>query len=139
MMSTKPYETYRLRQNCYGVMRMLRDFWVGALGYPLLELLWRGRTHPAMGLCGGVCLCGLRQIHRKCKNRPLWLASLLGGCMVTGVEYLTGRVVNRRYRIWDYRRQPLQFRGQICLGYSLAWCALSMLVLGAMRSMDKRA
>ena len=59
--------------------------------------------------------------------------------MITGIEYLTGRVVNRRYRIWDYRRQPLQFRGQICLGYSLAWCALSMLVLGAMRSMDKRA
>lgn len=136
-MSAELYDANQLRQNCYGVIKMGKDFLLGAVGYPLIEICWRGRTHPAMGLCGGICLCGLRCIHRKCKNRPLWLASLLGGGMITGIEYLTGRVVNRRYRIWDYRRQPLQFRGQICLGYSVAWCALSMLVLGTMRGMEK--
>ena len=117
---------------------MFFRFLTGALGYPLVELAWRGRTHPAMGLCGGLAVCGLHRIHQTCKNRPLWLASLLGGGMITGIEYLTGRLLNRRYRIWDYRRQPLQFRGQICLGYSLAWCALSAAVLGVMRGLEKR-
>ena len=83
-------------------------------------------------------MLGLCHIHRKCKNRPLWLASLLGGGMITGIEYLTGALLNRRYRIWDYRRQPMQLHGQICLGYSLAWCALSMVVLGVMRLGEKR-
>lgn len=124
-------------QTVTGVISMIGTFLLGAVGYPALELCWRGRTHPAMGLCGGACLCGLKGIHKICKNRPLWLASLLGGGMITGIEYLTGRLVNRRYRIWDYRRQPLQFRGQICLGYSLAWCGLSMAVLGIMRGMEK--
>lgn len=118
---------------------MKNCFWIGALGYPLIELLWRGRTHPAMGLCGGAAMCGLNRIHHKYKSRPLWLASLLGGGMITGIEYLTGVLLNRRYRIWDYRRQPLQFRGQICLAYSMAWCALSMMVLGVMRLGKKSA
>ena len=124
-------------QTVTGVISMIGTFLLGAVGYPAIELCWRGRTHPAMGLCGGICLCGLKGIHKICKNRPLWLASLLGGGMITGIEYLTGRMVNRRYRIWDYRRQPLQFRGQICLGYSLAWCCLSMVVLGIMRGMER--
>ncbi len=116
---------------------MKNDFIAGALGYPLLEVIWRGRTHPAMAICGGIALCGLRRIYQICKTRPLWLASLLGGGMITGIEYLTGILVNRRYRIWDYRRQPLQFRGQICAAYSLAWCAVSAGVLGFWRMQKK--
>ena len=30
-------------------------FAAGGLGYGGLELLWRGRTHWSMLLCGGVC------------------------------------------------------------------------------------
>ena len=30
-------------------------FTAGGLGYGGLELLWRGRTHWSMLLCGGVC------------------------------------------------------------------------------------
>ncbi len=115
---------------------MLSTFLFGSAGYPLIELLWRGRTHPAMALAGGVSLCGLKKLHKRSKNRPLWQASLLGGLMITGIEYLIGSRWNRRYRIWDYRRQPLQFRGQICLGYSLAWCALSAVVLSLFRLSD---
>ena len=112
---------------------MRRYFLIGFFGYPAIELLWRGRTHPAMAVCGGLSLCGLGLIHKISKSRPLWLASLLGGGLITGIEYLTGMLLNRRYRIWDYRRQPLQFRGQICAGYSLGWCSLSAAALWLMR------
>lgn len=115
---------------------MLSTFLLGSAGYPVIELCWRRRTHPAMALAGGLSLCALKMLHESSKNRPLWQASLLGGVMITGIEYLIGSCWNQHYRIWDYRRQPLQFRGQICLGYSLAWCALSAIALSLFRLRD---
>ena len=32
----------------------MRSFLIGAVGYPLLELAWRGHTHPSMALAGGM-------------------------------------------------------------------------------------
>ena len=114
----------------------IRPFWIGAAGYPLIELCWRGRTHPAMALAGGVSMKLLCWIHCKHKGRPLWQRALLGGLMITGVEYAVGQVFNRRYRIWDYRRTPLNWQGQICVPYSLAWCVLSAAVCAVMQKND---
>ncbi len=112
-------------------------FWIGAVGYPVIELLWRGRTHPAMALAGGLSLSLLSHLERAHKSRPLWRQALLGGLMITGVEYAFGLVCNRRYRIWDYRRMPLNVRGQVCLPYTLAWCALSAAAIGGMRMLRR--
>ena len=30
-----------------------------------------------------------------------------------------------RYQVWDYRREPLNWRGHICLRFSLLWCGLA--------------
>jgi len=105
------------------------DFLTGAALYPLLELVWRGRTHPSMALAGGLAVSGLRRIAGMSKGRPLWQQALLGGLMITGVEYAVGRVFNRRYQVWDYRRTPMNWQGQICVPYSLAWCGLSAAVM----------
>ena len=109
------------------------EFWIGAAGYPLIEMCWRGRTHPSMALAGGLALMGLKRLHRMGKGRPLWQLALLGGLGITGIEYGIGRVFNRHYRVWDYRRAPMNVQGQICLPYTLAWCALSAAVLAIMR------
>ena len=103
---------------------MLAAFLAGAAAYPMVELAWRGRTHPAMALAGGVSLSMLR---------GLWQQALLGGLMITGMEYAFGLAFNRRHQIWDYRRMPANLRGQICLPFTLAWCGLSALALGGMR------
>ena len=115
---------------------MLKPFWIGAAGYPLIELCWRRRTHPSMALAGGISLKLLHILHRTQKGRPIWQQALLGGLMITGVEYAIGRVFNRRYRVWDYRRTPLNWQGQICVPYSLAWCVLSAGAFAAMRLFD---
>lgn len=107
------------------------DFWLGAVGYPLIELGWRGRTHPAMALAGGLSTAMLGRMARK--NRPLWRQALMGGLLITGVEYGIGRMFNREYQIWDYRKTPLNVRGQICLPFTLAWCGLSAATLCLMR------
>ena len=75
---------------------MLAAFLAGAAAYPMVELAWRGRTHPAMALAGGVSLAVLRGVSRMQKGRPLWQQALLGGLMITGVEYAFGLIFNRR-------------------------------------------
>lgn len=111
-------------------------FILGSVAYPALELLYRRRTHPAMAAAGGLGLCALGLIHRGLKRRPLWQTALLGGACITVMEYALGRCLNRRFQIWDYRRTPLNWRGQVCLPFSLAWCALSAVVLGVMRRLE---
>ena len=108
-------------------------FWIGALGYPLIELAWRRRTHPAMALAGGLSAVTLKAIAKRLHMRPLWQQALTGGLAITGIEFALGRIWNRRYRIWDYRRMPLNVQGQVCLPFTAAWCVLSAGVLALMK------
>jgi len=117
---------------------MKQPFLWGALLYPAVELVWRRRTHPAMALAGGMAMKALDEISRTQKHRPLWQQALLGGAVITGMEYAVGRVLNRRYQIWDYRQMPMQLHGQICLPFSLAWCAFSALGLGLIRMTERQ-
>ena len=111
---------------------MQHPFVFGAIAYPLLELAWRRRTHPSMALAGGCSMALLSRIQRHAKGRPLWQRSLLGGLAITGIEYAVGCVFNRRYQVWDYRSTPMNLRGQICLPFTLVWCALSAVAFGLM-------
>lgn len=117
---------------------MFSTFWIGSMLYPLLELAWRGRTHPAMALAGGASLWLLRGISRTQKGRSIWQQALMGGLAITGVEYACGLIFNRRHQIWDYRKAPLNVRGQVCLPYTAAWCGLSALALMGMRSLSRQ-
>ena len=117
------------------VMHLLKTFLIGAIGYPALELLWRRRTHPSMALAGGMAMLLIRRVSRL--QAGLLPRSLLCGAGITAIEYVVGRAWNRTYRIWDYRRQPLNLHGQICLPYAAAWCGLSAIVLTVMDASRK--
>ena len=41
------------------------------------------------------------------------------------VELAAGLLVNRSFRVWDYRQMPMNFLGQICLPFSLLWIPVS--------------
>ena len=98
-------------------------FLIGGSGYVGLEFLWRGRSHISMFLAGGVCFLLLGRIDRT-KFSPSGKC-LLGAAAITAVELLTGLLLNRDYRVWDYRRMPGNFLGQVCLSYSLLWIPVS--------------
>ncbi|MBQ8556248.1 MAG: hypothetical protein IJ438_10320 [Clostridia bacterium] len=102
---------------------MLRTFLLGAVGYPALELLTRGRTHYSMAIAGGASTLLIRHLSRLPIGRGK--RAILCGLGITGIEYACGRLWNRSYRVWDYRSMPLNWRGQICLPYTLLWCGLS--------------
>ena len=100
-------------------------FCMGGWGYMGLEFLWRGYSHGSMFLAGGSCFLLLGQLRRM----PLHLRALAGSGIITAVELATGLLANRDHRVWDYRDLPMNYRGQICLPFSLLWIPVG---LGAM-------
>ena len=96
----------------------------GALYY-LLELLWRGRSHPSMFLLGGLCFWGLGRVGRLRLSLPL--RALLGAALVTCAEFFSGLLLNLalRWDIWDYSGLPGNLLGQVCLLYAALWVPLS--------------
>ncbi len=115
----------------------MKAFLFGAVGYPLLEICWRRRTHISMALAGGL---GAAMLHR-CGQRegPLFRQALLCGAGITVIEAACGLLWNRRHQVWDYRRLPLNWRGQVCLPYTLLWCCLSALWLMAEKQLTSAA
>ena len=94
-----------------------------------LETLWRGWTHGSMFLAGGSSFLLLGMLHRKGQRIPMSFQMLAGAGIITGVELLAGLLANGDYSVWDYRHMPMNYRGQICLPFSLLWMPVS---LGAM-------
>ncbi len=101
---------------------MMKDFLIGALGYPALELAYRRRTHYSMALAGGICHVLIRRIARRRGSRAG--KALLGAAAVTGCELLIGLVFNRHHKVWDYRSQHFHIAGQVCPRYFAIWYAL---------------
>ena len=109
-------------------------FCTGGLGYMGLELVWRGWTHGTMFFAGGTSFLLLGQL----KNQPPWIKALAGAGIITAIELTTGLLVNRHYRIWDYRNAPFNFLGQICLPYSLLWIPVALAGAESYRLLDKK-
>ena len=110
-------------------------FAAGGLSYVGLELLWRGRSHSSMFLAGGSCFLLVGGLDRA-RRLPLPVRISAGAGIITAVELLTGLVVNRDFAVWDYRDMPLNYRGQICLPYSLLWLPVSYGAMGLYRLME---
>lgn len=111
-------------------------FYLGGAAYMTLEFIWRGRSHGSMFLLGGCCFLMLGRLRKTAL--PLPVQTLLGATGITGLELLTGLSVNRDYTIWDYRQMPLQYRGQICLPYSLLWVPVSLMGMLLFERAEKR-
>ncbi len=101
-------------------------FIVGALGYCGLEMLWRRRTHWSMALAGGTCLTLLRGVNLRMRSRRLWEKCFVGSFVISGVEFVTGCIVNLalKWNVWDYSRNRHNLLGQICPLYSALWFLL---------------
>ena len=91
----------------------------------ILEFLWRGYSHGSMFVLGGLCFLLVGALNRWLKI-PLALQLILFAIMITGLELITGLMVNRDYAVWDYRGMPYHYLGQVCLNYSLLWIPIGM-------------
>ena len=107
-------------------------FAVGGMLYCGAELLYRRRTHPSMFAAGGLALLAADRVRRlRCRGGAVVRVSLCTGAF-TLIELCVGLICNRneKARIWDYSRLPFNYKGQICLPFTLVWAALSGPAMG---------
>ena len=104
----------------------------GGLLYIILELVWRGHSHWTMFVLGGLCFALIGLINELIPwCMPLWKQALIGAVIITGLEFLTGCIVNLwlRWNVWDYSDMPLNLLGQICVPYILLWIPVSLIAI----------
>lgn len=110
------------------VLLHLLLFLIGFFGYGLLEVVWRGYTHPTMGFAGGLSLCFLSVTEHGLKELKTVYKALLCGLFITAIELIIGIIMNIRLKagVWDYSLMPMNFLGQISFTFSVMWCILSI-------------
>ena len=103
---------------------------IGGQLYIVIEIIWRGYSHWTMFALGGLCFVLLGRINEVIPwCMPLWQQALIGANIITGLEFITGCVVNLwlGWNVWDYSNIPLNFFGQICLPYMFLWIPISLI------------
>ena len=131
--SVSMYKIFWYHQQYYGwylLNNKLANFTVfslGAFGYGLIEILWRGHTHWSMLTAGGFSFLGLCRIERLMHGASAVKKAFAGCVLITGIEYIFGVVFNiiLKKNVWNYSKMPFNVNGQICALYSFFWLVLS--------------
>ena len=103
-------------------------FYIGGMVYVLVEMMWRGRSHPTMFFVGGLCFVLIGALSAGVgRGLPFLLQALLGAVIISALELATGLIVNVRlgWQVWDYSMLPMNFMGQISLYFFLLWIPMS--------------
>ena len=105
-------------------------FVFGGLAYFGLEVLFRGHSHWTMFVLGGFLFLILGELNEGLLewDTPLILQGVIGSVIVTGAELATGMILNvwLGLGVWDYSGMPLNYKGQICLPFSILWIFVSI-------------
>ena len=111
-------------------MQNLFLFLIGAAGYGLIEIIWRGYTHWTMGIAGGICGVIVGYFNEFCPNMSMRNQCFLGTFLILLIEYIAGYILNIKLglNIWDYSDLPLNINGQICLPFAILWFLLTILI-----------
>ena len=98
----------------------------GGVGYGLMEVLWRGYTHPSMVITGGLCFAMICEINARYAHRSLLVRGAMCALGVTCAEFCVGMLVNRvlDMQVWDNSGEWLHLFGQICPLYIGLWFGL---------------
>lgn len=113
------------------VWKNLVLFYLGGMLYIALELLWRGWSHGSMFVVGGLCFLLIGGIDTVFPDMPLLIQSVLGACLVTAMELISGLILNLwlGMGVWDYSYLPLNLMGQVCMAYFFLWILVSLLAV----------
>ena len=126
-------------------MKKLREdcilFSIGGVGYALLEILWRRKTHWTMAVTGGVAFVSLYNFFKKHSEMKMLKKCISGSVIITGIEFCCGCIVNLKYKlnVWDYSNCRFNLKGQICPFYSILWAFLCVPVSRLCELISKRS
>lgn len=107
-------------------------FLFGFMAYVTLEVIYRGYSYPLMGLCGAITILLLDQINNKISwDVDILLQGVIGSLIITFFEFVIGELFLNGVLpvMWDYSNLFLNYKGIICLPFSLAWIGLSIVAV----------
>lgn len=110
-------------------LKYLFLFVTGGLLYNIIEIAFRGWSHWTMFILGGICFIGLGLINEVIPwEMPLWQQVLIGVGIITGLEFVTGCIVNLwlGWAVWDYSGMPGNILGQVCPQFFILWLPVSL-------------
>lgn len=114
------------------IIKFIVLFSFGFFTYMLIELIYRQYTFILMGVCGGIAIVLLDQIN----NRISWDTDIMvqgacGSLIITFFEYVIGELFLNGVLpvMWDYSNVFLNYKGIICLPFSLIWVVLSIVAV----------
>lgn len=105
---------YSFLEVAFHAMKYINDFGLSLIGY---TSLW-------MFPIGGISALLVGLINEKFKI-PLIIEMIIGGLIITTIEFFSGYIL--RYlniEIWNYYDMFFNFKGLICLEFSVLWCFL---------------
>lgn len=110
------------------ILKFIMLFSTGGMLYGIIETLFRGFSHISMFIAGGICFVFIGLLDESRKIRiPFIMQMLISSVIITAVELVTGMIVNigLNLNVWDYSYIPFNYKGQICLLFSIMWFFLS--------------
>lgn len=114
------------------IVKFIVLFSFGFFTYMLIELIYRQYTFVLMGIVGGIMFLILDQINNKISwDVDILLQGVIGSLIVTFFEFVIGSLFLKGYLpiMWDYSNLWMNYKGIICLPFSLAWIGLSIVAV----------
>ena len=111
------------------LVKALCLFTAGGILYLGVEIAWRGFSHPAMFVVGGLCFVAIGLINELFSYQmSILLQALLAAAAILTIEFISGCILNLwlGLDIWDYSNLPLNLLGQIQAYFAGVWCVLSV-------------
>ena len=110
------------------ILRPLFLIGTGGMIYYNFEIIVRGYSHISMFLCGGLSFYSIGLLNEgNRENLSFLLQMFLGSLIITFYELITGLLVNLHLHlnVWDYSRIPFNYKGQVCLPFTILWFFLT--------------
>lgn len=113
-------------------LKYLFLFHFGGGTYTTIELLYRNETYIQMYVLGGICfiICGLLNEFYKWET-PLVKQVLIGGFVITLLEFITGMIFNvwLGMNMWSYEDLKFNLYGQIAPQFIAIWLLLALVAI----------
>ncbi len=121
----------------YFLKRFIQIFFIGCFSgfiYTAIEVLYRGYTHMTMYALAFIVGIFIFLINNTILefDTDFLIQDLCCTTFATIMELVFGLIFNQDHSIWDYSNMFLNYKGQICLLFTLIWmviCGLSLILL----------
>lgn len=107
-------------------------FTFGFMAYITIEVCYKGSSHWIMGLCGGLVFVLLDKINDKISwDTDILIQGIMGSAFITFLEFIIGEMSLHGLiqPMWNYANLPLNYKGIICLPFSIIWIGLSIIAI----------